>query len=418
MFRSRSESVLVALTLALGLGPAVGVAAQEASATSNAQRILTAVFNISDSFATLGLELTDGRESEFSIHDGRAWINGDAVQQVERGSDLERSWRDLLAEAQQADSDDMAELLVDWDPPGDSPLDAALEAMLESAAAARSLGDGTQLDIQIPNIEIDPDINLDSVERMVVRIRELQDRVDELESFPVTVDVVSRAARGGGSWLERGPLRHLFRGLSGIMQWAIFYAVVFAIAFATIFFGGRRYIEAVADTARVATTRSLLVGMAASFLVIPAFILGIIALAISIVGIPVLIAWIPLFPVAVGLAVMLGYIGVAHAAGEALAERRFYATDWFQRGNSYYFIMSGLGLLVAPFIVVNVIRMAGPWLGFIGGIFTAVGVVVTWSALSIGLGAVLLTRGGTRPGPRSPSASKPEPDIYAEPTSA
>jgi hypothetical protein len=227
---------------------------------------------------------------------------------------------------------------------------------------------------------------------------------------------VTRARADRGGFWDNRPFRHVFRGLTGVAQWAIFYAVVFGIAFATIFFGGRRYIEAVADTARTSTTRSLLVGLAASFLVIPAFFLGIIALAISIVGIPVLIAWIPLFPVAVGLAILLGYIGVAHAAGEALAERRFYATDWFQRGNSYYFLMTGLGLLVAPFVAVNVIRMAGPWLGFLGGIFAAIGVVVMWAALSIGLGAVLLTRGGTRPGNGSTIAS--EPGIYAEPTGA
>jgi hypothetical protein len=60
--------------------------------------------------------------------------------------------------------------------------------------------------------------------------------------------------------------------------------------------------------------------------------------------------------------------------------------------------------------------MAGPWLGFLGGIFAAIGVVDMWAALSIGLGAVLLTRGGTRPGNGSTIAS--EPGIYAEPTGA
>ena len=152
-----------------------------------------------------------------------------------------------------------------------------------------------------------------------------------------------------------------------------------------------------------------------AFLVIPVFILGILALAISIVGIPALLAWVPLFPVAVGLALVLGYIGVAHAAGEALAERRFYLADWFQRGNSYYFLISGLGLLLAPFIMMNVVRMAGPWLGFLYGICAVVGVIGTWAALSIGLGAVLISRAGTRP--MRPSAAS-EPEMYAEPTSA
>jgi hypothetical protein len=144
----------------------------------------------------------------------------------------------------------------------------------------------------------------------------------------------------------------------------------------------------------------MLVGLAAGFLVIPAFILGIIALVISIVGIPGLLVWVPGYPVAVALALMLGYLGVAHAAGEALAERRFYMSDWFERGNSYYFLLSGLGLLLAAFLASQVVHMAGPWLGFIKGILAFFGFAVTFAALCTGLGAVLLSRGGHSP--RSP----------------
>jgi hypothetical protein len=410
MFRSRSEPALIALALAFAGGPAVA-AAQDA-AQAGTQRILSSEIALSRDEASITLEFANGRRAEFSIHDGRSWIDGQPFEEVERGSDLDRSWRELLNEAMETDGNDLAELLIDWDAPGNAALDGGLETALQ-AEPSRNAGRDA-IDVEIPNIDVNVDI--DSVERMVVRIRELQERLEELEDIPATVEVVTRARADRGGFWDNGPFRHVFRGLTGVAQWAIFYAVVFGIAFATIFFGGRRYIEAVADTARTSTTRSLLVGLAASFLVIPAFILGIIALAISIVGIPVLLAWIPLFPVAVGLAILLGYIGVAHAAGEALAERRFYATDWFQRGNSYYFLMTGLGLLVAPFVAVNVIRMAGPWLGFLGGIFAAIGVVVMWAALSIGLGAVLLTRGGTRPGNGSTMA--PEPGIYAESTRA
>jgi len=149
--------------------------------------------------------------------------------------------------------------------------------------------------------------------------------------------------------------------------------------------------------------------------VIPAYILGMIALAISIVGILALPVWILLFPVAGALAVLLGYIAVAHAAGEALSERRFYATDWFRRGNSYYFLLTGLGLLLVLFAAGNIVGMAGPWLGFLRGLLFAVAGVITWAALSIGLGAVLLSRAGTRP-IRRRGSSEPEPDIYAEAT--
>jgi tetrahydromethanopterin S-methyltransferase subunit B len=410
MFRSCSEPVLIALALATAAGPLTVAAAQEV-APAGGRQIMASHVVLSRDEAVLTLEFTDGQSAEFSIHDGQAWLDGEAIAEVERGSELDRSWRDLLGEAMEASGDELAGLLADWDAPGDAALEDRLDVLLQ-AAPARNAGEAVEAEAEAPDVDVNVDI--DSVERMTVRIRELQERVHELEGIPATVQVVTRARANRGGWWETGPFRHFFRSIAGIVWWAIFYAVVFGIAFATIFFGGRRYIEAVADTARTATTRSLLVGLAASFLVVPAFILGIIALAISIVGIPVLIAWVPLFPVAVGLAILLGYIGVAHAAGEALAERRFYATDWFQRGNSYYFLMTGLGLLVAPFIAANIVGMAGPMLSFLGGAFTILGAVVMWAALSIGLGAVLLTRGGTRPGTGSIGA--PDPEIYAEST--
>jgi hypothetical protein len=248
------------------------------------------------------------------------------------------------------------------------------------------------------------------VGRLLDRISELESLVDDLEDDQRVIAPPARVDRG---WTR--PFRHIAGGIAGTLSILVAYAVLFGIGFVTIFFGGRRFIEGVADTARHATTRSLLVGLAASFLLIPAFILGMIALAISIVGIPALFLWIPLFPVAAGGALLLGYLAVAHAAGESLAERRFYATDWFQRGNSYYFLMTGLGLLVALFIAGQIVSMAGPWLGFLSGTLTALGVVVTWAALSIGLGAVLLSRAGTRP-VRPTGGVAAEPEIYAEPT--
>ena len=105
---------------------------------------------------------------------------------------------------------------------------------------------------------------------------------------------------------------------------------------------------------------------------------------------------------------MLGFVV---GDDEEAAERRFYASDWFKHGNSYYFIMTGLTLLVGLFAASQVVSMAGPLLGFLSGMLMALGVVVTWAALSIGLGAVLISRAGTRPTRLDGVA---EPEIFAE----
>jgi hypothetical protein len=418
------------LALALAAVPALGlasaVAAQDARAARAAREsdavvavsqdglkpIVSSSFWMRRGESSLELEFEDGTRAVFAVREGRAWLGDKDIGEVPVGGPIDRSWRELLTRASDAPAEQLGRVLASWQPPEETELDRQLEAALGgSLDPALAIAEA----ITVAPIEQQIEIELsDSIERLTERLEELHVEVAEMEGHEFPIAIRLREARGG-NWFTRGPLRHVFAGIGGLFKSAILYGVLFAISFVAIFFGGRRYIEGVADTARAATGRSLLVGLAASFLVIPVFILGILALAISIVGIPALLAWVPLFPVAVGLALVLGYIAVAHGAGEALAERRFYLSDWFQRGNSYYFLISGFGLLLAPFIVMNVVRMAGPWLGFLYGICVAVGVIGTWAALSIGLGAVLISRAGTRP---LRPLSSPEPEIYAEPTSA
>lgn len=383
-----------AVLLAAALCPA-------ALSAQSLRKIVSNQIEISRSAATLELEFGDGATRTFAVHDGRMWIDGRDVGAAARGGPVDVSFRELLTNAMEAPSDALAQMLVDWDSPDaefGTRLDQALTRSGDAAAApAAAVAPAAPQDAQMS----------DSVDRLVDRISELQERMSELQTNAIDIPDIRINAR-------RNPFRHVIRGFEGLFSLSVLYAVLFGIAFATIFFGGRRFIEGVADTARTATTRSLLVGLAATFLVIPAYILGMIALAISIVGILALPVWLLLFPVAAALAVLLGYISVAHAAGEALSERRFYSTDWFRRGNSYYFLLSGLGLLLVLFAAGNIVGMAGPWLGFLRGLLIAVASVVTWAALSIGLGAVLLSRAGTRPMRRT--GAEAEPDIYAEAT--
>lgn len=370
--------------------------------------------------AALRLELGNGESLELALRDGRAFYAGRPLGDAQRNGPLDRSWRELLDRAIDAPTNELPDLLSEWEPPAGEPgatLATAIQSFLTgvempavpapAVATAAAADIEAEVEAQIAReIEQATGSGSDSVDRLNTRIEELERLVDEAQA-------TEQRGRGrGGDWL--GPFRHIAHSVGAILSILVTYTVIFGIGVATVFFGGRRYLEGVADTARYSTTRSLLVGLAATFLVVPAFILGIIALAISIVGIPGLIVWVPLFPLATGLAILLGYLGVAHAAGESLAERRLYASDWFKRGNSYYFLMTGLALLASLFIAAQVVGIAGPWFGFFSGLLCALGVVLTWAALSIGLGAVLISRGGTRP--TAPDASASERDMFAEHT--
>jgi hypothetical protein len=314
---------------------------------------------------------------------------------VQRGDAVDRSWRDLLNAAMDATPEVLATLLRDWQAPqsgGAQQFDSALEgALLGGGAPATAT---TVLPAPI----------IDSVVKLETKIQELEEQLDDARDDAVD----ARNERRGPDWMA--PFRRVWQGISGIFALLITYMVLFGIGFVAILLGARRYLEGVADTVRAGVGRSFLVGLAGSFLLIPVFVLGCIALAISIVGIPALLVWIPLFPVGAMAAVLLGFLGSAHAAGESWAERNYYGSEWFRRGNSYYFMMTGLLLLGALFFAANIVHMAGSWLDFINAILTFFGIVLTWGAATVGLGAVLISRGGSRP----PNAAAQQGSLFTE----
>jgi hypothetical protein len=406
MSRSASDrTVLGWAAVALPLAFTPGVAS--AQTQPELRGIVSNEIAVSRREAALRLHLDDGRTVDVAIRDGKVYSDGNVVGTAQRNSPLDRSWRALLNEAIDAPADDLAGLVFGWAAPSGDEIGEQIDATIDAAL----LGDDAPA-----VVALEAGQTSDTVSRLVERITELQRVVERLEDEAADaprVTVVRADADRGIDWFR--PFRNIARGLGGILSIIVTIGVLFGIGFATIFFGGRRYIEGVADTARNATTRSLLVGLAAAFLIVPAFIVGGLALVISIVGIPALLVWAPMFPVATALAILLGYLSVAHAAGEALAERRFYAADWFQRGNSYYFLLTGLTMLTALFIAAQFVSMAGRWLGFFTAILTGLGVVVTLASLSIGLGAVLLSRAGTRP-IRTSGGRMADPEMFAEPT--
>lgn len=384
------------LVLALTVVAAAQAAGQE-PAQADGPHLVASEVSLSRNDAVLRVELSDGRELHWSLRDGQAFIDGTAVGDAPRGSALDASWRELLNRAMETPAASLPALLVDWEAPSGNGASAgsALDRSLEEAFATLQAApvDAATAEAQappVPSAPAAPGFSDDSVSRLVEQITALQSHIKELESQ------AARAHTRNDNAFSRF-FGHIGRGIAGILSVLVTYAVLFGIGFATIVLGGRRFIEGVGDTARHATVRSGLVGLAASFLVVPAFVLGIIALVISIIGIPALLVFVPLFPLAVVLAVLLGYLGVAHAAGEAFAERRFSGEEWYRKGNSYYFLLSGLGLLLALFLSAHILELTGPLLGFLQGILMFLGVVLTWAVATIGLGAVLISRGGTRP---------------------
>lgn len=144
--------------------------------------------------------------------------------------------------------------------------------------------------------------------------------------------------------------------------------------------------------------RSALVGLAGAFAAGPAYLAGIAVLVATMLGIPLLIVWVPLFPLVVLAAALVGLVGVTDHVGRWVLRRGY---RWLNRGDpgqpSYTYIrLLGLGALFIPWV-------AGSWLqvlpltGWVGGLLQAAGTVGFLLAVATGFGAVIMTRGGVRP---------------------
>ena len=190
------------------------------------------------------------------------------------------------------------------------------------------------------------------------------------------------------------PFRYVTSGLSGLFRNVFWLAVILAVGTAVVHFAGDR-LQNVADVVRAAPGRAALVGMAGGFLLLPVWVLGGLALLVSIIGIPLLIAWLPLFPLVALLGGGLGYLAVASVVGEWLARKGIPALDRFRSSNRLHVLAVGLLALALPSAFSHVTEMGGPSLGsFLSGLFTLVAVATAMIALMLGFGAVLLTGAG------------------------
>ncbi|MEQ9400809.1 MAG: tetraspanin family protein [Longimicrobiales bacterium] len=222
--------------------------------------------------------------------------------------------------------------------------------------------------------------------------REIRERIrDEIRS-----EIRNEIRHGGrDEWSVMSPFRSAVQAVGGAMGNLMVVFVLGVLGMIVCAFAGEN-LAVVAETARRAPGRAAVVGFAGSFLLVPVWVLGTVALAVSIVGIPVVIAWVPLFPVAALAAGVLGFLAVSRNLGEWLADSDYRGTDWIRRTNPVYTIFGGLLAIGSIFVVANLLRIV-PFVGAVRGLLTFAGGLAVFLAVQIGFGAVLLTRAGRRP---------------------
>jgi hypothetical protein len=212
------------------------------------------------------------------------------------------------------------------------------------------------------------------------------DLADEID-IPVRVNV-----RSGDRGFFGSIGHNIGHAISGIMASMVWLLALSVLGFVVVYFFRSR-LEVAAGVIRADTVRSFGVGLAGQLLVLPVLLLLVVGIVTWLV--------IPVYALAVALAIPAGYLAVAHAVGEAVQEQRF---DWMDRFNnlrgssSYHYVFKGLLFLLAPFAIGSALYLLGGMLGFVRGLMFFAAGVLTWAAVTTGFGAIIITRAGGRRG--------------------
>jgi hypothetical protein len=131
--------------------------------------------------------------------------------------------------------------------------------------------------------------------------------------------------------------------------------------------------------------KSALVGFAGEILILPIFLL----LIVTIIGIPVAILVLPLLILATFI---LGYTGISYFIGEKLKENTSLKPD-----TPILTVVVGILVVEAILLVARVVGIFGHFFSPFSWILTFIGWMVWYVAITVGFGASILTRLGTRP---------------------
>jgi hypothetical protein len=175
--------------------------------------------------------------------------------------------------------------------------------------------------------------------------------------------------------------------------------IMVLLGFATLVFAEDR-LRVVTETIEQRFSRSMMFGLVAEVSFIPTMIIVPLLLVITIVG----IVLAPFAVVAIGLLgaalALLGFLAMSRVAGQALTRSAAPASP---RGVELRSMLAGLFFFFGLWLLA---AMLG-WVPILGSVLRALAVVLTWAAVTVGLGAAVISRGGSR---RRTVPATPAPD--------
>jgi len=210
--------------------------------------------------------------------------------------------------------------------------------------------------------------------------------------------------RSGGS--QVWDIWHL--GAAWSLFWMLFKWVLLVLLTSFVFLVAREPVERTSRQIRGEFWKSSLLGLVAIVFFPFLFAMVAIVLAITIIGIPLLIVVLPLGVMLLIFALLLGYTSAAYTTGNWLA-RRF---GW-SLSSPYMALLTGLVALHLLSLAARLLGTLGGYVWFFALMFGLAGWCVRFIAWTAGLGAALLTQFGRREPGRMPppvaSAGDPAP---------
>ncbi|HLV26195.1 MAG TPA: polymer-forming cytoskeletal protein [Gemmatimonadales bacterium] len=169
-------------------------------------------------------------------------------------------------------------------------------------------------------------------------------------------------------------------------------AIVVSIGVGLLVFAGS-HLETVAETLITSVGRSFLVGVAGQLAIIPLLLLGIVALAITILGVLLIPIAIVTYTIAVAGLLMLGFLASARLIGGAIGPSIPGDSQGLERRR--YLLRSlliGILILFLPWLVVGALMSMPAAASMAYGVAW----LMTWVAVTAGFGASIRSRAGRR----------------------
>ncbi len=151
-------------------------------------------------------------------------------------------------------------------------------------------------------------------------------------------------------------------------------------------------LEVVSDTVVHSFSRSLLVGLLGQVLILPSFGMLVVGLVLSVAGILLVPFAVIVFGLLLIVAVLGGFLAIAHAMGETLTRRQLALGAAIASANSYRYVIVGLAGVMALWLA----WVLFAWVPLAGTLIFATATLVTWLLATVGFGASLLSRAGFR----------------------